>query len=459
MATRISTQTTGTPTNNKKFTFSVWLKRAIYDGGHKVYIHERGPGHAHTHKVEFGFSTSNYFTFGTWNGSAEYYSATTQKFFDCNAWYHFVIACDSTQATDSDRLKFYCNGEQITSFSTGPSYPAQNWVFDSNTWTHFIGQYVSSAGQSNPYEGCMSDFCFVDGQQLTPSSFGETDTDTGEWRVKDFVAGDITWGTNGYRILKDGNSLTDVSSNSHNFTLDTGTLTRTEDCPSNIMATLDTNSPTGGGFSGNSGTWANGNTKFTTSNSSSNFGVPLSTLGMNKGKYYAECKKISGNQGLIGIRGWQGTSTNNYLGDTPADYAIYTDGYMYTNNTQTDISGSSYSNDDIIGVFVDCDNWKLYFSKNGTIMNTTGHTITDITGDTNARSLGAYFFGTTEWDSSGNGTWEWNFGNGAFSDAQLTGTTYNGANGKGIFKYDPNNITLDGVSKSFNALSTKGLNA
>ena len=132
---------------------------------------------------------------------------------------------------------------------------------------------------------------------------------------------------------------------------------------------------------------------------------------------------------------------------------------MYTNNTQTDISGSSYSNDDIIGVFVDCDNWKLYFSKNGTIMNTTGHTITDITGDTNARSLGAYFFGTTEWDSSGNGTWEWNFGNGAFSDAQLTGTTYNGANGKGIFKYDPNNITLDGVSKSFNALSTKGLNA
>ena len=84
-------------------------------------------------------------------------------------------------------------------------------MFNSNTWTHHLGVYVASSGANNYLNGCISDFCFVDGQQLTPTSFGETDTDTGEWRMKDFSASDITWGTNGYRILKDGNSLDGIT--------------------------------------------------------------------------------------------------------------------------------------------------------------------------------------------------------------------------------------------------------
>lgn len=453
MASTYLSRTTDASGNSdqKKWTLSAWVKRSGL--GSTQMIMAGGAGSYYTHiyfRSDDKFAIYNHAN----NTSHNYEGVTTRTFEDVNSWYHIVVRSDTANATAEERCRVYVNGEQATLSAN----PGQNINYELTGQNMAVQIGVRLAPSTGDYfNGSMSHIHFCDEQSYAPTEFGSIDTTTGEWQIN--TSPSVTYGNHGFFILKDGNSVTDQSGQSHNFTVGAGTLTKTEDCPSNIMATLDVNSPTGGGFSGNSGTWANGNTKFTTSNSSSNFGVPLSTLGMNKGKYYAECKKISGNQGLIGIRGWQGTSTNNYLGDTITDYAIYTSGKMFTNNTDTDIGGSSYANNDIIGVFVDCDNWKIYFSKNGTIMNTTGHTITDITADTNARSLGAYFFGTTEWDSSGNGVWEWNFGNGAFSDAQLTGTTYNGANGKGIFKYDPNNITLDGVSKSFNALSTKGLNA
>ena len=90
------------------------------------------------------------------------------------------------------------------------------------------------------------------------------------------------------------------------------------------------------------------------------------------------------------------------------------------------------------------------------MMTTTGYNVTD---PDSATDDYGYLFACSEWNSSGNGTFKWNFGDGQFGGTQLTGTTYSGANGFGIFKYDPTSITLDGTSKSFNACSTKGLNA
>ena len=39
---------------------------------------------------------------------------TTQVFRDTSAWYHFVLAVDTTQSTLGDRMTVYVNGEQIT---------------------------------------------------------------------------------------------------------------------------------------------------------------------------------------------------------------------------------------------------------------------------------------------------------------------------------------------------------
>jgi len=448
-STSISVATSGTPTNNKKFTFSFWVKRHKLGSAQNIYIHERGSGFAHTHKIEFGFHSSDSFFFGTWDGSNEYYSRTKRKFKDTNAWMHIMIVVDSTQSTNTNRLKWYFNGEQYTidgaAYDAGPSYPAQNWVFDSNTWTHNIGRYVAGSGASNYLDASLSDFCFVDGQALTPSSFGETDTDTGEWRIKDFTAGDITWGTNGYRILKDGNSITDVSSNSHNFTSDTGTLTKTEDCPSNVFASFNPLVPD----AGSSGLY-HGNTQHNVD--TANWRSTFSTLGMTTGKYYFEALKSNGSHGMIGVRGVEQCNgsyagNNDHIGVVSQGWALYNaDGIVKNNNNDVGSSIGTYANGDYMGCFLDCDNSKLYFSKNGTMMNTTGYSIT--AGLT-------YMFGV-----SGHSTYRWvcNFGNGAFGATQLTGTTYNGSDGNGIFKYNPNNITLDGSSKSFKSLSTKGLN-
>jgi len=173
---------------------------------------------------------------------------------------------------------------------------------------------------------------------------------------------------------------------------------------------------------------------------------------MTTGKYYFEALKSNGSHGMIGIRGVEQcdgslAGNNDHIGVVSQGWGLYNyDGVVKNNDSNVGSSIGTYANGDYMGCFLDCDNSKLYFSKNGTMMNTTGYSIT--AGLT-------YMFSV-----SGHSTYRWvcNFGNGAFGSTQLTGTTYNGSDGNGIFKYNPNSITLDGSSKSFKSLSTKGLN-
>lgn len=442
--TYIHTNTTGTPTNNKKWTYSCWFKRnRLGVGSDRIYIHERGSGHNHTHKIEFGFGTDNKWWFGTWDGSSEYYSKVNRRFEDTSSWTHLVVACDSTQNTNTDRLKFYFNGEQyLGTYNNGPSYPAQDWVFNSNTWTHHIGVYVAGSGLSNYFNGCISDFCFVDGQQLTPSSFGETDTETGEWRVKDFSASDITWGTNGYRVLKDGNSLTDVSSNSHNFTLGGGTLTKTQDCPNNVFATHHYH------WKQESTRVAHlyhGATTISGKGSSTWYQVPA-TLAFNKGKFYWECKYNAGtnlDKNTAGVIDYEKTQEDGQFQDkTGSVFFKNEDGGDYRlDATTVNSNWGTLAQNDILGVAVDMDATTptVKFYKNGSLLGTV-----------NASSLAGKFVtpANTVYTS---GEYNTNYGNGAFGSTQLTGTTYQGSGNLGIFAHQP--------PSGYTALCTKGLNS
>ena len=449
MASTYLSRTFGSPTNNKIWTMSTWLKRGSSSAEEFLFSSSA------SYREFLRFESTGEFTYRKASGSSTFEIKTNRKFLDTNSWYHFVVAVDTTQSTDTNKYKLYVNGVQETSFATA-SYMSTDYTPQFNGGhIHTIGR--DSENSSGFWLGSMSHFHFCDGTQLAPTVFGSTDNTTGEWNIN--TSPSFTLGNNGFSILKDGDTITDQSSNSNAWTTAGGVVTKTEDNPSNNFATMNFIMPTGGGFTSQSSTFSNGNTQFATNNSSSNYGVGLSSLGMNVGKYYAECKLISGGQGLIGIRGWQGTSSNNYLGDTPKDYGMYTNGRVYRNDGNVLDTSVSYTTNDIIGVFVDCDNWKVYWSKNGAMMNTTGLTIGNVLTDTNARSLGAYFFGCCEWNSTGNGTWQWNFGNGAFGSAPLTGTTYDGSDGQGIFKYNPKNLTLDSTTKSFKALCTKGLNS
>ena len=182
---------------------------------------------------------------------------TNRKFRDINAWYHFVVAIDTTQATASDRVKIYVNGVQETSFSTS-TYPSQNANMSwNNNNLNSIGQHSSATDYY--YLGLLSHVHFIDGTQYQASDFGEYDAN-GVWKIK--TSPSVTYGTNGFFILKDGNSLTDQSGNGNNFSLATGSLVNTEDNPSNVFATMN---PLAIPTSGGANTFSNGNLEITNS--------------------------------------------------------------------------------------------------------------------------------------------------------------------------------------------------
>ena len=141
-----------------------------------------------------------------------------------------MLAVDTTLATAGDRIKIYVNGEQITSFATSDN-PNQNqtWEFNSAS-VHEIGRNASSS-----YDGQMAHVNFVDGSQLTPTSFGETDATTGIWKPK--TSPSVSYCTNGFFLEFDNsaNMGLDTSGQSNNFTTN-GTIIQTKDTPSNIFA-------------------------------------------------------------------------------------------------------------------------------------------------------------------------------------------------------------------------------
>ena len=122
---------------------------------------------------------------------------------------------------------------QETSFSND-TYPSQNADMTfANGYTNYIGRY--GANTNSNFDGSMSYFYFVDGSVIDIAQFGSTDSTTGEWKINTSPT-ISSYGNEGFLILKDGNTITDQSSNSNNFTVGAGTLTKTEDNPSNVFA-------------------------------------------------------------------------------------------------------------------------------------------------------------------------------------------------------------------------------
>ena len=214
------------------FTWSAWVKRS--KSGSSQFLAS----------CSYSASDEAYFFFNggdklIWQiSSASYGDVQTNRLFrDTNAWYHIVLAVDTTQATASNRIKFYVNGVQETSFSTA-NYPNQNTQVYWNVGGTYYPRIGKRHANADNFDGSMSHVVHIDGTQELPTIFGETDSTTGEWKIKTSITPSVGWGTNGYHILKDGNSLTDQSGQGNNWTA-IGTLTKTEDNPSNVFATFN----------------------------------------------------------------------------------------------------------------------------------------------------------------------------------------------------------------------------
>ena len=446
MASTYLSRTPASVGNRKTWTLSTWVKRSGL--GARQYITRQISG---SNYLDFQFESNDTIQIFSYNGSVLLQLDTNRVFRDTSAWYHLLIECDTTQAISSDRCKFYVNGIQETSFSTA-TYPSQNTDLQFNNTNPYL---IGTATSTLYFNGSMAHYHFIDGTAYDASTFGETDATTGIWKPK--TAPSVTYGTNGFflKFENSGSLGTDSSGNGNNFTVGGGTPTQTVDTPSNVFSTWNFLVPTGGGFTSNGSTFENGNTKFITNNSASNYGTTYSTLGMSKGKYYMEVLYTSSsNQALIGIVGGVSTSTANVIGGNTQSYGLYIDGRYNYNNSLTSY-GTSWTSGDYIGVFLDLDNNKLYFSKNGTIMNSgVGISINSAS----STELGVYRFAVSEWNSSGNGTFSANFGNGYFGTTAVSSANSD-VNGLGIFEYNPSSGTFDGSSKNFLALCTKNINA
>ena len=440
MASTILTRTVASTGNNKILTWSGWVKRSDSSTGQLIFANG-DPG------------SSNYIIFFEFTGAGLRFIIkslsilanveTNAVFRDLSAYYHLVFNMDTTQATASNRIKMYVNGEQITSFVTA-SYPSQNLgtQFNNAASVISVGGKAVTGANTDFFNGYMSHVHFIDGTVYGPSTFGETDSLTGIW--KPITSPSVTYGTNGFflNFSNSGSMGTDSSGEGNNLAV-TGTLTQTQDTPSNVYATYN---PLGNFFPAD--TFSNGNTTQTTN--AGNYTYNISTLGASNGKYYCEIKNSTNNNNSIGIADRPSISTTNGLTGTTYGWAYVMSGQVY-NNGSIVATYNTVTTNDIVGIALDLDNNKVYFSKNGTWQGSSdpsaGTGGISITAPASNRT-GFYFFGSGD-EATNSAVHNANFGNGYFGTTAVASAGTN-ASGIGIFEYD--------VPTGYTALSTKGLN-
>ena len=415
--------------NNNKNTLSVWLKRSRI--GEEDFIIYGFGGSANRSKITFLDNDKLQINTIVSSSNSLVYE-TTRKFRDISAWYHIVIAFDSTLSTAGDRVRLYINGTEETSFSTETHMGQNTSNFLSTSGTPV---YIGSQASGNYFDGYMAEFVFIDGQQLDATSFGEFDSDSPTiWKPKD-VSG-LTFGTNGFHLdFENASSLgADVSGNSNNFTVNN--LTSVDQS----IDTCTNNFPTGNILlrPHSNITFSDGN--LTATEGGSDWGSIISTIGASSGKWYAEVKCTSGAATYF----FTGIASEDALMDTAGTAGFagkfnYGVGYKENGQYRSDPSqggsyssyGNSYGDGDIIGIALDLDNSKLYFSKNGTFQNsgvpTSGSTGTGAISITATSTAGNYFFVA----SPNTSTVQFNFGSPPYSISSGNSD----ANGFGNFEY------------------------
>ena len=438
--------------NRRTFTFSTWVKRGSL--GDKIIFA------ANSNSTSDGYFamyfSSDALRVRIYESSAKDV-VTSMKFRDVSAWYHIVVAVDTTQSTSSDRVKIYVNGSEADKASG--SYVSED--FDTsvnNTVIQQVGVGRDSSGSlSNYFDGYLSETHLIDGSALDGTSFGETDSN-GVWIPKNYTG---TYGTNGFKLdFADASDLgDDESGNGNDFTENNLTsVDKVSDTPQNNSCTFNPLYRTTSEIN-------NGNLVYNSPSSNPVFGS-ITTFGVNSGKWYAEVKYEAGSNhyGIIGIcdevfttLSDLGSATNTDFGKTgPAlgshpqyctiAYVINTGAYR-NNNTNTSW-GSAGGDGDIINIALDRTNRKVYFGVNGTYGNSsnpaTGTNGIDlsslITGDT-------YFLGVTNDTGSSETILDFNFGAG-FGKYTVSSSNSD-ANGHGNFEY--------AVPSGYYAWNTKNL--
>jgi hypothetical protein len=405
----------GSPTSNIKWTWSGWIKRGAL-GSQQIFCGGDGSSNnffAVTYTASDTIQISQIAS-----GAYNVQMATTAVFRDPSAWYHLVVIYDSANATSTDRIQIYVNNSrQTVSYSTGPFGASTACQWNVSGRTHYLRRLDYVALYGDMY---AANETFIDGQALTPSSFGQTDATTGVWVPKAYSG---TYGTNGFYLkFADASAATaaaigkDSSGNGNNWTpsgisvtsgvtFDQMTDTPTLNYP--VLNPLD--------LSGTTGTYSAANLNYTKGTAGN--AQAYNSITMSSGKWYCEVTMGADIAEFVPgiIAGSANAGANRYLGQDTFTYAYYYDGRKI-NAASFSAYGSSYVAGDVIGIILDADNGKLYFSKNGTVQNSG-----DPVAGTNAAFTGLtgpYRFAVS---SESGGIGDLNFGQRAFSYTPPTG--------------------------------------
>ena len=440
--------------SNTAGTLSFWTKRSEIDTGYLFYARSDD---SNVFNVYFS-GAERLEIRSTQGGSAQLSYKTNTLFRDPAAWYHIVIAIDTTDGTAADRCKLFVNGSRVTSFETQTNFGSSNTIeFFQSDATVYVGGEFEGGTIGNPYDGYIADLNFVDGTQYDASYFGETN-DNGVWIPKKFTG---TQGTNGFRLefQQTGTSANasgmgaDTSGNGNHLT------------PSNLAATdITTDTPTNNFATFNpldnyyqQYTYAEGNLKVSTNADYYNWNT--STIGVNSGKWYVEGKMTQTGTGtdnwVFGVASYQVSNNNHGLGADNFGIAYRNNG-NYKTGDSNNTHGASFSANDIVMIALDLDNDNVYFGHGGQWADGSGNTDESSPNSavslSNLRGSSTYgdtvFFAFGDWNSNAASTvsiGEFNFGNPVHSISSGNAD----ANGYGNFEY--------AVPSGYYALCTKNL--
>ena len=434
MADTYLSRTPSSQGDRRTYTISCWVKRhtlAFTNTLMDVFLNA-------SQWYSIGWRTNDKFYIYHADSGTDYGYVTDMVFRDVSAWYHIVLAVDTTQASASNRVKLYVNGEQVTFNQDYGDFPQNESTWVNSTNAHHIGRYNDVVRYS---EFTLAHYNFTDGTAYQASDFGETDTN-GQWKPK--TTPSVTYGTNGFflKFANSGSLGTDSSGNGNDFTKN-GSGDQVTDTPDNNFATWNSV----GRQYGQSyvGTFSEGNTiSASGGNATHNWGTIPITSTTNGWYWECKCTSLDAIRTYVGIIDPSG-STDNSNG---ASYDFLYKAILSSNGDFFDTadgqggsssaSFTSYTVNDIIQIAYK--NGSIWFGKNGTWMNSgdpsagTGAVATDV--DT-----------TKTWIpyAGYNSTWSINFGNPSF--AISSGNTDD--NGYGNFEYAP--------PTGFLALCTKNL--
>ena len=417
--------------NQKTWTWSCWIKRSALPSNTTSMI---SAGTTTQNNSGIVFTSSHGIQFRDEVSSSKTIDVRTDAIFrDVSAWYNIVVAFDSTQGTEADRVKIYVNGvEQSLSVTT--SIGLNETTFINDNVIQKIGGNWSQTGTAY-IDGYMAEVVFIDGTALDQNSFGAFNPVSNIWEP---IAYTGSYGTNGFRLdFADSSALgNDVSGNDNDFTVNNLTsVDQSTDTCSNNFATFNSIVNAAGGNL----TLSEGNLKVTSGDN--NWNSAIGTIAVNSGKWYWEVKIINAtynyNHGVFSLDTGDINDTDNPMNQTGYSGFYNTDGgETRIDDTVSTSDFGTFAADDILGFYLNADDNQFTIYKNG-----SSHvSATNLgNGRTDLVPIAVHYNG---------GVSEYNFGNSPFSISSGNAD----ANGYGNFEYSP---TIGGVN--YYALCTKNL--